>query len=836
MRRAFLSHATVDKAFVEPVAEKLGRARIVVDTRSFKPGEDFRDEIRRTLDGSDTFVFFVSRQSLASVWCAFELDEAELRALRGQLRRAIAIFIDGPPDPDVLPSWLARVKAVQHTSPDQSARFLAALLSEPTAEDHPFVGRADEVQRGLRKLSGTDPAPRLLIVSGLQGVGRRSYLRALLTGALDLALGPVIVMQHAATLEDLFLESLASSTMLLRSRLEDQLTIFRDFAPERKAEEIANQLAFLAAEGTAPCIIDDGAMLDGDGRYLPEYEEVLLEFLSAPDAHLGLVHQRLPTISDRRLKQLSFSRRLSPLAPPDTRTLVNRLVRSSSLSVSGDQVAVLSDAVRGYPPAAYFVVSQVEEYGADVVLNDQARLRDYYTHAFSRYVADLALSSSEEQMLRYLASETRLSLDGLATAIGQDLEATARALRRLIDLNVIEVGDDDYSVSEPVRAAVSRLGKPLGRRWYEGAYKRLEEKFWQADALPPLSVVDATLRAGLLVGRRSEQRYESLVRPSLLVGAAEEMYHRKEYERALDYLERAEGMGRPTSALLDVKVRCCAHLRRFGEAKHALSELRQFGGRRAWYLDGFISRREGRHDVAIGKFQKAYAAGDRPVSLLRDYADSLVRLGKFGEARTMVREAIAKGRDNPFLLDLAARIEIADGSQEDAELALDELEAADSQQQLVWTRRAAFLLARRGNADAIRKAIELAEKAAGKRGAPIEAQLVLARALIAGAKWHRLKAVKGELARRNDPGLRARIGGLDCEEALKRGDWRRGERLLENLPAGSLRQSLTAQMLSLKASDYSVLPTERADAEASLERIQENPLGELYSDDTPSVD
>jgi hypothetical protein len=61
MGRAFLSHASSDKDYVEPVAEKLGRARVLVDSVVFDAGEDFRPEIRRTLDASDTFVFFVSK-------------------------------------------------------------------------------------------------------------------------------------------------------------------------------------------------------------------------------------------------------------------------------------------------------------------------------------------------------------------------------------------------------------------------------------------------------------------------------------------------------------------------------------------------------------------------------------------------------------------------------------------------------------------------------------------------------------------------------------------------------------------------------------------------------
>ena len=191
MPRAFLSHSTDDKAYVQEVATRLGRHRALIDTQAFNPGEDFRDAIRRTLDESETFVLFVSPRSLASSWVKFELDEAEMRSMRGKLRRSLAIFIDGPIDAGALPPWLARVRAVQHSSPGQSARTIESiLLGSPADGPRPFIGRNDDLQRGVRKLSTSNPPQRILVVSGLQGIGRRSYLSRLVSDALSLDLGP----------------------------------------------------------------------------------------------------------------------------------------------------------------------------------------------------------------------------------------------------------------------------------------------------------------------------------------------------------------------------------------------------------------------------------------------------------------------------------------------------------------------------------------------------------------------------------------------------------------------------------------------------------------------
>jgi hypothetical protein len=61
--RAFLSHSSADKPFVEAVARELGRQFCAFDQNEFETGEDFRNAIRKALDTSDLFVLFASKTS-----------------------------------------------------------------------------------------------------------------------------------------------------------------------------------------------------------------------------------------------------------------------------------------------------------------------------------------------------------------------------------------------------------------------------------------------------------------------------------------------------------------------------------------------------------------------------------------------------------------------------------------------------------------------------------------------------------------------------------------------------------------------------------------------------
>jgi len=822
MRKAFLSHSSEDADFVKEVASRLGRPRTLIDTWSFDPGEDFREEIRRALDESDVFVFFVSEASLRSSWCQFELNEAELRSIRKMLRGSLAILI-GDVDINELPEWLRRAKVVRHTAPQRSARVIEATLLGPSTDSHPFMGRSAELQRSLRKLTVSNPMPRVLVISGLEGVGRRSFLRRLLSEGLDLDLGPFIVLPQTATIEDLYIEALSAAMLLTRDEAENQLSVFRAMSTEEQASETGAQLALLAEQGAAPCVIDRGSMFDNTSSYLEVYRLLFDRFLEDPDAYLCLVHQRSPRIRNLPQRSSILEQRLDPLAEPDSQALVTRLLREVNARPDSSEAERLAEQTAGYPPAAYFLAAEVDEYGLDVVLNNSDLLREFHSGRFAQFIDELHLGDREKVILSYLASEITLPLRGIAAATDNSLEETSAALQILVDLNLVQVVDREYMVAAPIQATVQRGHRvELDRGWYKEAFSRLEDEYWSEEkSLPPISVVDATLRAGFRIGNRSSEGYGTLVRPSLLINAAQECYHQRAYEDALNYTDRAETLGGMSPALLEVKVKALAQLKRFGDARKALHSYREFGERRQWYLDGFIERRAGRHDRACDKFQKGYAQGDRSLPLLRDYADSLLRCGVSEQALKMGTEAREREPRDPFVLDLFARIAISVGTTPEAEEALNALEAIDGDERFILHRRAWFLIRRRGNAEAGRQAAQLAERACKRRDAPLEAYVALARALIISRDWPRYAEVKQLISQKTGHDGRKINDFLECQAYLQRDDWRHAEQALNRARYPADRTvDLEIKILEEKSRDQAVLLTERQAAEEEIKRLR----------------
>src|ERR1043165_9785698 len=120
--KAFLSHSSANKDYVELVAKELGRQFCVLDKFAFKSGIEFKQSIEKGLDETNLFVLFARPDSLASVWVGFEITEAFYRLLQKRIARILVLVLDDSLSLDKLPEWVRRAKIVHVKSPKQAAR------------------------------------------------------------------------------------------------------------------------------------------------------------------------------------------------------------------------------------------------------------------------------------------------------------------------------------------------------------------------------------------------------------------------------------------------------------------------------------------------------------------------------------------------------------------------------------------------------------------------------------------------------------------------------------------------------------------------------------------
>lgn len=282
--KAYLAYSSVDRRYVKSVATGLGRINIVFDDKSFDPGFDFRILIREGLDKSNVLIFFVSQSSLKSSWVNFEIDEAEWRLITGQISGVISIIIDDETQISDLPEWMRRSLVHNIGHPRMAVLAIQNYLIKLTdGQCEPlFVGREDDLRNYSNMLipNMEDPLPRVLVLTGLEGIGRRTFAQRVVQDYLALKIGPTYIVEETDTSEKLYLKLMSDITDFTdRRRVAEIIRIFQGMSDTEKGEEIARIIAKINEGNQIPVIIDKGpesTFLDNSvGLYKEEWLNVL---------------------------------------------------------------------------------------------------------------------------------------------------------------------------------------------------------------------------------------------------------------------------------------------------------------------------------------------------------------------------------------------------------------------------------------------------------------------------------------------------------------------------------------------------------------------------------
>jgi hypothetical protein len=144
--KAFLSHSSLDKEFVQEVADQLGRVSCIFDKYSFNNGVEFEESILKYLDVTSVFVFFATQNSLNSFWCDFEIKEALYQKINKNIKKSLVYIISNDLNIGEIPPWLKRALIVVESSPSIIARdinYQLKVISEQYQRPI-FLGRGKE--------------------------------------------------------------------------------------------------------------------------------------------------------------------------------------------------------------------------------------------------------------------------------------------------------------------------------------------------------------------------------------------------------------------------------------------------------------------------------------------------------------------------------------------------------------------------------------------------------------------------------------------------------------------------------------------------------------------
>jgi N-6 DNA Methylase/TIR domain len=298
--KAFLSHSSANKDFVETVATQLGRQFCVFDKQSFQSGIEFKDSIEKGLNDSSLFVLFASPEALESIWVQFEIAEAFYGVVQKRLHRVLVVMLGDSVRVSQLPEWLRRAKAIAVSSPKQTAREIRLHLNELfRAEKHPlFIGRTTEIAQAEQELLSTQSGVpgRFLAFVGLPQIGRRSIARRVGQNVLGMQTTTELTVESGDDLRDIAFklavetEPYAGATSL--AGIQNEIAGLSD---EKAAERALRNLRAIVAAGSLPVFVDGGGLMNESGDFAESLEPLFVSLSQANDAYLFFVTSRKPT-------------------------------------------------------------------------------------------------------------------------------------------------------------------------------------------------------------------------------------------------------------------------------------------------------------------------------------------------------------------------------------------------------------------------------------------------------------------------------------------------------------------------------------------------------------
>lgn len=652
--KAFLSHSSSDKMLVEAVYTKLEPTAAWIDKAEIEWGDLFLERITEGIEKASDFVLFWSASARKSEWVRLELNMAFIRMLHERAIRLKVILLDKT----TLPLYLKPFHFLDvSASADPAATILRRLepaLKEPTkAQRHRFLNRSSELARIESTID--DSETFVICLTGFQGIGKSSLIEAAIrrffegsdiisievTGGLDLTGLALKLNAHA--------RKVVLATGLSKQQLE---------------QEIFLSMETIARAGQFLLITNVQYWLDEDAKPLSPLTELLSHARKVPafkERPIFLSSTRRPNIEPADINGITpFF--VNGLAPSHISTLIRLWYEiTEGKEISHEDSLTVAKELHGHPIAAKIAAGLIGQYGIEYLKE--------FTQPFVQLRRDLA---------HHLISAVKLSTN--TKLLMESLSIARTALPATVIAKTLQLTEEDFqlAINQASQAGFLIHGQALeahpllldyfwrtswSREDYRPHAKSLAEAIWDyartfaGNSAEFCELLPIVVRLFALAG---DQEKALKIRSDLLgeLGeAAIDHYNRRNYELAEKFIDIVLSVDKTNWRMRLYKARVHIRREKWKDAENVLKSLlaERPRDKGALHALGWRYLRAGNYEKALELFSQVIAIGDH-VRSLRDAAECLHELERDDEALRFLSRAKKIESENPYVLDLEARI------------------------------------------------------------------------------------------------------------------------------------------------------------------------------------
>jgi hypothetical protein len=665
MTKAFLSHSSKQKGFVEVIAGKLGKANVVYDKWTFESGNKTLDEIYNGLNDSGIFVYFISNEALESDWVKREINQAEEYLKMGKLRRFLPFLIDDKikhTDPRI-PDWIKDEYNIRYISKPtkcydlikQAFRLVSWDLYPKRKEaDQLFIGRTAQIKQFEERIYNFDiSSPIALVVSGMPSMGRRKFIKHVLIHSNKIReqySAPAITLDRRSSIEDLIVKLYG----LGYSRLDtSHVTNLSIRTQTEKTKLVSTLLEELHGNNDILFLIDNLAIVSKDGNIVDWFLPIISLLKQLNGIAFCVISQARVRAKYLINNDLVFAIDIPELEPYERKAFFKSLLDIEKININGEDFKNISNQFTGFPEQIMYTTSLISLEGVKHVTDNLHEVIDYNTEKVAKLVRNFDTNQLALQILKILSESEFLSFNILADILKDDFDSAKEIITQLSNEFIIEyIGNsrEFLRLNDSVKDYIQRLGYKLSDKYSENLQNHVKNAFSDYEIIErDISDYVISFKEALKVGYEVPAQF---LLPSHYVNAMRDLYN---FERRFkDVIVLADRILQnekylDKKVIKEIRYWLCHSLARRRD-KRLLEEVQKVEGPDHNFLLGFYYRLTGRHMEAIDRFNRVLSEAPGFYRAKRELVQVYVNTEQYSEAYNLARENYYLDKNNPYNL------------------------------------------------------------------------------------------------------------------------------------------------------------------------------------------
>lgn len=666
MAKVFLSHSSTDKEWYVNIVYKklvkdLGSDSVIIDSAAFQEGRKTIEEIYYHLEIADLFVIFLSDKALSSTWVQDELEKVGHIIDEKKKYQICPIIIDSivKYDDDRIPEWMQKQYNIQSIcSQTKASNIIKQRMIEIAYEKHPklkernllFVGRNEYLQNFEERMDDFDKeSPVVAIASGIEGIGRRTFLKhSLYKSNIVKVTYPFsyIVLGSDESIEDCILK--LYDLGLITTDFDITIELVAGMDMETKIELLISIISELQNADAIVYIIDNGCIINHEGEMAEWFEEAIKSASIKSKMTFLLVCKFRYFIRETRFERV-YNIALPELDIKERRGLLKRDIELEKMDLDSEKVKIVSELLTGFPEQVFFAVTMIKDRGWEYFVSNTNDVVTFSDRKAAIMMQDIRSNEKLMEFLALLGSFDYISISYIMSIVS-DATQYMQYIEELYSRGICEyVGTlhEYIRVNDTIRNYLQRSEyriSPLHERKLKENVHEIVKNIDDKDVdIPELL---HSLKTSLIEGIDIDNKY---IIPSIYLKIMNDLYNSGRNNEVVQFADKAlQGSTFMDKRIIfEIRYLLCLALAKLRKERFK-EEVMKIDGADHEFLFGFYYRQIGRFDKALERINKSLQIRKNFSKAKREKVQIFIGMQDYESALELARLNYQSYKDNPY--------------------------------------------------------------------------------------------------------------------------------------------------------------------------------------------